>query len=108
MKTNQKYTQEEMYIAIELWHKSHLSQPEFCKREGVPYHIFLYWLKKYRKQKGISQQQAFIPVEIKRSNANIQCVPDVPDAITINYPNGVQVLCPAQMSIEHLKGLIKL
>ncbi|MBN2260747.1 MAG: hypothetical protein JW702_09385, partial [Clostridiales bacterium] len=61
MKSNQRYTQEEMYIAIELWKESNLSQHKFCEREGLPQHIFLYWLKKYRNQKRISSSQSFIP-----------------------------------------------
>jgi hypothetical protein len=105
MKTNQKYTQEEMYIAIELWQESNQSQSKFCKHEGIPHHIFLYWLRKYRKQKNTASQQTFIPVKVAQCNASI---PNITGIITIDYPNGVQVHCPAQMSIEQLKSLIKL
>jgi len=33
MRKNQKYSKEEMYLAIELWQKTGLSQDKFCSRE---------------------------------------------------------------------------
>ena len=105
MKTNQKYTQEEMSIAIELWQESNLSQHEFCRREGLPYHIFLYWLKKFRKQKSLSLPQSFIPVKVAQNN---DCLQGISDIITIDYPNGVQVHCPFHLGIDQIRNLIKL
>jgi len=33
MRKNQKYSKEEMYLAIELWQENGLSQVKFCFRE---------------------------------------------------------------------------
>ena len=46
MRKNQKYSQEEMFLAIELWQESGLSQFKFCKREGIAKGTFQYWLRK--------------------------------------------------------------
>ena len=35
MKRNQKYTQEEITIAIDMWKESGLTKAEFCKRESI-------------------------------------------------------------------------
>ncbi len=82
-----------------------LSQPEFCRREGLPYHIFLYWLKKFRKQERLSLPQSFIPVKVAQNNDSIQGMSDI---ITIDYPNGVQVHYPFHLGIDQIRNLIKL
>ncbi len=70
MRKNQKYSKEEMYLAIELWQESGLSQGKFCSRENLSVKTFSYWYKKYKKEKGISVKaneetpDIFIPVEV--------------------------------------------
>jgi transposase-like protein len=70
MRKNQKYSKEEMYLAIELWQESGLSQGEFCSRENLSVKTFSYWYKKYKKGKGLSAEEnketsdTFIPVKV--------------------------------------------
>jgi hypothetical protein len=52
MRKNQKYSKEEMYLAMELWQESGLSQGKFCSRENLSVKTFSYWYKKYKKEKG--------------------------------------------------------
>jgi transposase-like protein len=47
MKKNQKYNQEEMFLAVELCKESGLSQKEYAIQEGLSLHTFKYWVKKY-------------------------------------------------------------
>jgi transposase-like protein len=54
MRKNQKYSKEEMYLAIELWQESGLSQAKFCSRENLLVKTFSYWYRKYKKEKGLS------------------------------------------------------
>jgi hypothetical protein len=54
VRKNQKYSKEEMYLAIELWQESGLSQVKFCSREKLSVKTFSYWYRKYKKGKGFS------------------------------------------------------
>lgn len=114
MRKNQRYSQEEMYLAIELWRASGLSQSKFCLAEKLSVKTFAYWLRKYKQEKGFSAKKddnvrkTFIPVE----------VPDVPDVpnnlvpvprlIEVTFPNGVEVKCPVGIDIRQLKTLINI
>ncbi len=111
MRKDQRYNKEEMYLAIEMWQESGLTQHGFCNREKLPKATFGYWLKKYRKEKGQPKPsrkktvKAFIPVEVPKS---IDPASTIIGQIGITYPNGVQVTCPASIGIQQLKTLIDL
>ena len=77
MRKNKKYSKDDMYLAIELWQESGLSQVKFCSRENLSVKTFSYWYKKYKKGKEPSAKEnketpdAFIParfpeVEVQR------------------------------------------
>ncbi|WP_372948467.1 IS66 family insertion sequence element accessory protein TnpA [Mariniphaga sp.] len=60
MRKNQKaspatdgYSKEEMYLAIELWQESGLSQSKFCSRENLSVKTFSNWYRKYKKEEGL-------------------------------------------------------
>lgn len=111
MRKNQKYNKEEMYLAIELWQESGLSQVRFCSGEKLSVKTFSYWLRKYRKEKGLSERRSkkasktFIPVEVSESRASTQTNPDY-SRIEVAFPNGVQLRCPMGIDIGQLKSLI--
>jgi hypothetical protein len=110
MRKNQKYTLEEMYLAIELLKESALSQKKYCKQSHISPSTFRYWQKKYQKEKcGLAknQIQSFIPVHIPNSIDTIAQVVN-PEHITISYPNGIRVNCPVNISDEKLQTLIKI
>ena len=110
MKKNQKYTQKQMYTAIESWKASELSQARFSKENGFSRDTFKYWLKKYRIEKGIGNTLLpgpFIPVEIN-SLSSPACLTNQEREITITYPNGIKVTCPSTIGIDQLRELIKL
>jgi hypothetical protein len=109
MRKNQKYSKEEMYLAIEKWRTIGLSQTKFCSLEKLSVKTFAYWLRKYKQEKGFpvkknnGGQKAFIPVKV--SNAINNRVPDC-GSIEVIFPNGVQINCPAGIDIGQLKTLI--
>ena len=98
-----------MYLAIEMWQESGLSQHQFCSDENIAKSTFGYWLKKYRNEKGRIQavskdnNKAFIPVKVSKT---IHLPSLSRDHIEINYPGGVQVICPVGMDIQQIKTLI--
>jgi len=110
MRKNQKYTKEEMYLGIEMWQESGLSQYAWCKQNDLSRNTFKYWLNKYRsdkKQASPVAPKAFLPVEFSTSSPKDLPVSITKD-ITIAYPTGTKVICPANIEINQLRALIKL
>jgi len=109
MLKNQKYSKEEMYLAVEIWQESDLTKSKFCEREGIAIHTFKYWQKKYNKEKKQSSakvkqgKEKFIPIEMS-PNASSQYSEVL--QLEITFPNGVKISCPANMSIQNIKSLI--
>jgi hypothetical protein len=107
MRKNQKYTQEEMYLAIDIWKESGLSMKKFCKQENLAEGTFKYWQLKYNKTHKQSKPAStpFIPIDVS-SQINSSIATN--GTITIAYPNGIEVICPMGIGLEQLKTLIKL
>jgi hypothetical protein len=59
-----------VYLAIELWQESGLSQSKFCAHEKLSVKTFSYWYRKYKKENGLSAgrnkevSDTFIPVKV--------------------------------------------
>ena len=112
MRKNQKYSKEEMYRTIAQWQGSGLSQIKFCSREKLSVKTFSYWLRKHRKEKGISTlhskniSDTFIPIEIPLSGTPSTGANTNSGRIEVSFPNGVQLSCPARIDIGQLKTLI--
>jgi hypothetical protein len=108
MKKNQKYSKEEMYLAIEIWQESGVTQAEFCERENIPVSSFHHWVKKYKKEQELislylDQYPGFIPVKV---SPPVNSINEDPERIEISFPNGVRLSCPAGTDINQLKTLI--
>ena len=100
-----------MYLAIELWQESGLSQGKFCSREKLSVKTFSYWYRQYKKEKGLLAGRnkevfhTFIPVEISRGAASAYANTNS-GRIDVSFPNGVQMSCPVGIDIAQLKTLI--
>lgn len=87
-----------MYLAIELWQESGLSQGKFCSRENLSVKTFSYWYKKYKKGKGPSLEHnkkvsdTFIPVKVSGDRTS-KVLEGEYGRIEVSFPNGVQVSC---------------
>lgn len=98
-----------MFLAIEIWRESKVSQSKFCDREGISFHTFKYWYKKYKienDRSNISRNKkvkSFIPVEV--SSEPKQSITDQ-GQIEVSLPNGIQLICPVDMNIQNLKTLL--
>ena len=108
MRKNQKYSKEEMYLAIEIWQESGITQAEFCQRENIPATSFHHWVQKYRKEKKninflLNNYRGFIPIKV---SPPVNTINEAPDRIEISFPNGVKLSCPAGTDILQLKNLI--
>lgn len=97
-----------MYLAIEIWQESRITQAEFCERENIPVSSFYHWVQKYKnEQESISlylkQYPGFIPVKV---SAPVNALSEDPSRIEITFPNGVRLSFPPGTDIIHLKTLI--
>jgi hypothetical protein len=59
-----------VYLAIELWQESGLSQVKFCRVKNLSVKTFNYWYIKYKREKGLPSgrnnevSDTFIPVKV--------------------------------------------
>lgn len=116
MRKNQKYSKEQMFMAIEMWQESGMTQQGFCKRENLAAPTFSYWLRKYREEKGDPKtalkkplnkpDKPFIPLEVPMAPELVCQGQSDNYRIAITCPNGVQINCPADMDMQKLKTLL--
>ncbi len=98
-----------MFLAIELWRDSGLSQNKFCIQEKISLQTFGYWYRKYKQEKVLlpnpllKESETFIPVELPHT---VHSTAASPSDIEVSFPNGVQINCPAGIDIQQLKILI--
>ena len=64
-----------------------------CRKNELNLQTFRYWISKLRKDE--DDAPAFIALD-----------GFAPTQISLNYPNGVELILPAQTSVSVLKGLI--
>ncbi len=108
---NDGYSKEEMYLTIELWQESGLSQSKFCARENLSVKTFSYWYRKYKKEKGLSVEcnketpDTFIPVKVSKGRTATVTNENY-GRIVVSFPNGVQMSCAVGIDIGQLKSLI--
>jgi transposase-like protein len=99
MRKHQRYSQEEMYAAIEHCHKDNISYAEYCANAGIHYATFKYWIKKYHREQP-SPKTSFLPVHVA-PESNLR------SNFTITFPNGTRLDCPSTTPTEQLAALIK-
>lgn len=51
------------FAMVERWQLSQQTKTEFCKSEGIAFHMFYYWHKKYQKQNTVASK--FIKIAIQ-------------------------------------------
>lgn len=103
MQKNRKHTNNQMYDLIRNWEASGLTQAQFFLQHGITKSTFGYWRKKYLKEFGQeSKKDKFIPIQISdQDNGYPNTKP-----IELVYPNGIRLVCSADMDLSRLKPLI--
>lgn len=95
-----------MYALIRKWEASGQSQEYFLNQHGTARSTFGYWRKKFLREKATQSKghENFIPVKItgERYTNTSQGV------LELVYPNGVRIVCSADMDLSRLKPLIVL
>ena len=88
-----KVQKEKMQAVVSRWRDSGLSQAEYARKNELNLQTFRYWISKLRKDE--DDAPAFIALD-----------GFAPTQISLHYPNGVELILPAQTSVSVLKGLI--
>ena len=111
MRKNQIYSQEEMFLAVELYQESNLSQKDYAIQEGLKVGTFKYWVNKYnahhhpkpKKNNPIKKKNDFIPIQVDNEETS-----GIMSGLEITYPNGVKITCPSNMEMHQIKALLSL
>lgn len=95
--------QTEMFKTIKEYQKSDVSQNQFCEENNLSKSTFLYWLKKYRKEK--SSPEGFIPLNISQPNSD--GVPrELGGDYRIELPNGIRIQLDGPEGLELIANII--
>lgn len=100
---------EEMFLAFEVWKESKLSQSKFCNREGLSYHTFKYWYKKYKfeNSQNIKSRnndlRTFILVHLCSESRKVN---EEQGQFDVIFLNGIQLSCPVNIDLQKLKILL--
>jgi hypothetical protein len=90
-----------MFSMIEQWKASGLSQKAYCRQQNLSYHVFHYWYKVYRDEKGVAPNDnaTFVPLRIEAQ-------PVARSLFELILPNGKRLVFHQQPSAEFLKALL--
>lgn len=74
----------EMFSHIEAWRASGKSQKLYCVERNIPYSVFQYWRRKFRKERERSDSDDFAELVVGNGLSGIEIV----------YPSGVVLRLP--------------
>lgn len=99
MQTKEQLRQQKLAM-IEDWHRSGLSQKQYCLEHNIAYHIFHYWYKRSRTKKGGDTEDSSAFVKLVASS------PATGVHIELLLPDGKRLLFHQPVSSAYLKMLI--
>jgi hypothetical protein len=90
-----------MLELVTQWQSSGISQNIFCKQEGLPYSVFQYWLKKFRKSSGAATSEF---IEMKVLEAATQTATN--SEIEVIFPSGTKIIFKACPDVSFIRSLV--
>jgi len=97
------------------WEKSGMNQKEFCKANDVGYSMLKYWNRKRKHElesKNLQKNKHGKQCPSKRRRSGFIPITFTPglkiSGLHITYPNGVQVMCPAEMELDQFKLMVQI
>ena len=96
-----------MFLVIEGWKKSGLSQMEDCKEQGIRYHVFHYWYKVYRdeQQASANPPSSFIELQVQAEDTTIATT--TATNVELVLPNGKRLLFHGSVEASFLCSLLQ-
>lgn len=87
----------QMFDKILQWQQSGLSQKAWCEQQGIAYHIFHYYYKRFREKENPGSHK-FIKLQVTPNCVSTH--------LELVYPDGKRLLFHQGVSVDFLKTLI--
>ena len=97
----------EMFEKIERFLASGLSQTAFCRREGLNYNPFRYWLKQYQLREALSTSALATPTDFIPLRFTPAEVPAPSPTCVMEFPSGMVVRFNGAIDPAVLAALIR-
>lgn len=103
MNNNRKVHRSEasMQELFSQWQSSGKSQNIFCKEQGLPYSVFQYWLKKFRKSSG-AVTSGFIEMKVSEQASQAETKGE----IEVIFPSGAKVIFKSCPDVSFIRSLV--
>jgi hypothetical protein len=89
---------EKMFSSITSWLSSELSQKQWCQDQGITYHVFHYWYRKYRDEHSDStDNNSFVRLTVT-SEAVAGC--------EVIFTDGTKIIFREAVPAQYLKNLL--
>jgi hypothetical protein len=89
---------EQMFASIASWLSSELSQKQWCDQQGIIYHIFHYWYRKYRDEHPQSTgDDSFVRLTVK---------PEAGACCEVIFTDGTKIIFREAVAAQYLKSLL--
>lgn len=92
---------EQMFNLVKGWQQSVLSQKLFCEQNGIRYHVFHYWYKRFRDGHSVNKEATFIPLQIKSLQPGSACA-----GIELLLTDGRRILFNQPVTADFIKAII--
>ena len=98
-------TKTRMLAHIEAWQNTNVTQKAYSSEHNIPYHVFHYWYRVYRKVKVVARRTAkpsgtFVKLKVKAAAS-------VAGHTELILPDGKRVVFHQPVPCEYLKALIR-
>jgi hypothetical protein len=93
---NNESTQASMFLMVQSWQQSGLSQQAYCREQNIKYHIFHYWFRKFKEQTVPTVRPGFVQLPPAVNHASFA---------EFTFPGGSRVTFHQAVSTEYLKAL---
>jgi hypothetical protein len=89
---------EQMFASIASWQSSELSQKQWCQDQGITYHVFHYWYRKYRDEHPESTgNNSFVQLAVK---------PETGAGCEVVFTDGTKIIFREAVPAQYLKSLL--
>jgi hypothetical protein len=89
---------EQMFASIASWLSSELSQKQWCQDQGITYHVFHYWYRKYRDEHPESTgSNSFVQLAVK---------PEAGASCEVVFMDGTKIIFREAVPVQYLKSLL--
>jgi len=89
---------EKMFASIASWLSSDVSQKQWCQDQGITYHIFHYWYRKYRDEHLESTGD--------NSFVRLTVTPEVGTSCEVICTDGTKIIFREAVPAQYLKSLL--